>query len=81
MIFIPNITNANLKDVQNIYEANWWRAMQCSLYSSKLGQQAHMITQLGNDAFGDSIVETISSIGVDVSNVYRTNEANTALAL
>ena len=49
--------------------------MQCSLYSSKVRQQAHMITQLGNDAFGDSIVETISSIGVDVSNVYRTNEA------
>lgn len=39
-----------------------------------------MITQLGNDAFGDSIIETISSIGVDVSKVYRTNEANTALA-
>ncbi len=46
----------------------------------KLGQQAYMITQLGNDAFGDSIIETISSIGVDVSKVYRTNEANTALA-
>ena len=28
-----------------------------------------MITQLGNDAFGDSIIETISSIGVDVSSV------------
>ena len=54
--------------------------MQCSLYSSKVRQQAYMITQLGNDAFGDSIIETISSIGVDVSKVYRTNEANTALA-
>ena len=34
--FIPNVTNANLKRCSNIYEANWWRAMQCSLYSSKV---------------------------------------------
>ncbi len=70
-----------IKRCSNIYEANWWLGL-CNVACTvqKLGQQAYMITQLGNDAFGDSIIETISSIGVDVSKVYRTNEANTALA-
>ena len=78
--FIPNITNANLKDVQTFTkQIGGAPCNACTV--QKLGQQAHMITQLGNDAFGDSIIETISSIGVDVSKVYRTNEANTALAL
>ena len=39
-----------------------------------------MITQLGNDAFGDLIVETISNIGVSTNYIRRTDEANTALA-
>lgn len=78
--FIPNITNANLKDVQTFTKQIGGAPCNVACTVQKLGQQAYMITQLGNDAFGDSIIETISSIGVDVSKVYRTNEANTALA-
>ena len=39
-----------------------------------------MITQLGNDAFGDIIVETIEQLGVGTQYIKRTNKANTALA-
>ena len=39
-----------------------------------------MVTQLGQDAFGDIIVETIERIGVGVDYIQRTNKANTALA-
>lgn len=78
--FIPNVTNANLKDVQTFTKQIGGAPCNVACTVQKLGQQAYMITQLGNDAFGDSIIETISSIGVDVSKVYRTNEANTALA-
>ncbi|HHW9567728.1 TPA: PfkB family carbohydrate kinase, partial [Staphylococcus aureus] len=78
--FIPNITNANLKDVQTFMKQIDGAPCNVACTVQKLGQQAYMITQLGNDAFGDIIIETISSIGVDVSKVYRTNEANTALA-
>ncbi|SUJ54434.1 hypothetical protein [Staphylococcus aureus] len=34
--FIPNVTNANLKDVQTFTKQIGGRAMQCSLYSSKV---------------------------------------------
>ena len=39
-----------------------------------------MVTQLGNDAFGDIIVETLEKIGVGTTYIKRTNTANTALA-
>lgn len=39
-----------------------------------------MITQLGNDAFGDRIVDEFVGHGIDVSHVLRTDEANTCLA-
>ncbi|RRR92523.1 carbohydrate kinase, partial [Streptococcus pneumoniae] len=48
--------------------------------ATKLGGNAEMITQLGQDAFGDLIVETLEDIGVGTQYVRRTEEANTALA-
>ena len=39
-----------------------------------------MITKLGIDGFGDHILEEVKPLGVDVSKVLRTKEANTALA-
>lgn len=78
--FIPNVTNTNLKDVETFTKQIGGAPCNVACAVQKLGQQAYMITQLGNDAFGDSIVETISNLGVDVKHVYRTNEANTALA-
>ena len=46
----------------------------------KLGGKAQMLTKLGVDGFGDHILEEVSPLGVDVSKVLRTKEANTALA-
>ena len=39
-----------------------------------------MISMLGKDGFGDKIVETLNSVGVDTTAVLRTDKANTALA-
>ena len=47
---------------------------------SKLGGKSQMITKLGIDGFGDHILEEVKPLGVDVSKVLRTKEANTALA-
>ena len=46
----------------------------------KLGGQAEMITQLGDDPFGDKIVSEFERFGIGKSYVKRTSEANTALA-
>ena len=47
---------------------------------AKLGGKTQLITQLGNDPFGDKISEELSSYGIGIDYVMHTNEANTALA-
>ena len=39
-----------------------------------------MLTKLGQDGFGDAILNEVKPLGVDVSRISRTKEANTALA-
>lgn len=46
----------------------------------KLGGQAEMITQLGDDPFGDKIVSEFDRFGIGKAYVKRTKLANTALA-
>ena len=45
-----------------------------------LGVESKLITKLGNDFFGDFLLETIKNAKIDTSSIYRTSEANTGLA-
>ena len=45
-----------------------------------LGGEASLITQVGDDPFGDKIVNLLEEYHIDTSYVLRTKEANTALA-
>lgn len=46
----------------------------------KLGGEAEMITQLGDDPFGNKVVAEFDRFGIGKQYVKRTNKANTALA-
>lgn len=63
--FIPNVGGAP--------------ANVCGAYV-RLGGTAVMLTMLGEDPFGDKIVEELASHGIDVSYIQRTEKANTSLA-
>ena len=47
---------------------------------AKLGKEASVITKLGNDPFGNFLVETLQREHVGTEYVFRTDRANTALA-
>ena len=47
---------------------------------ARLGGTSAMITQLGQDGFGDKIVSELKTYGVDTAMIERTSEANTSLA-
>lgn len=47
---------------------------------TRLGGESFFISQLGNDPFGDKIVEELSGQGIDCGGVKRTSQANTSLA-
>ena len=47
---------------------------------AKLGGKTQLITQVGNDPFGDKIYEELSAYKIGLNYVKRTDKANTALA-
>lgn len=78
--FIPNETGKPIRQIQSFSpKTGGAPANVCGVFA-KMGEQASMITQLGNDPFGDKILEDFQSFGIDCSNISRTDEANTSLA-
>ncbi|MGW8049544.1 carbohydrate kinase family protein [Staphylococcus shinii] len=78
--FIPSTTDSKLKDVEMFSRQVGGAPCNVACTATKLGGNAEMITQLGQDAFGDLIVETLDNLGVGTQYLKCTNEANTALA-
>jgi fructokinase len=78
--FIPVQKGVELKAVEGFVKAAGGAPANVACAVSKLGGSSAFISKLGIDAFGDYLMETMGEIGVDISRVLRTNEANTALA-
>ncbi len=78
--FVPSETGVDLKDVSGFKKTAGGAPANVCACVSKQSVDASFIGKLGADAFGDYLVEIISSVGVDTSRIFRTNEANTTLA-
>jgi fructokinase len=78
--FIPLQKGVALKDVVAFERAPGGAPANVAAAVAKYGQKAAMISKLGNDAFGDFLVEKLVEAGVEIDKVYRTGDANTALA-
>ena len=78
--FIPKTKALPLKAVDAfIKKAGGAPANVCAA-CAKQGMPASFIGKVGQDAFGDFLVETMDSVGIDTSHVFRTEKANTTLA-
>lgn len=78
--FIPEESGKELKHVSGFQpKVGGAPANVCGAFV-KLGGEGTLITQLGDDPFGDKIVEELISCGIDCQYVKRTTEANTSLA-
>lgn len=78
--FIPHEKGVALKAVSNFLRVPGGAPLNVAATVAKLGGRSSILTKLGMDGFGDHILETVEPLGVDVSHVERTAEANTALA-
>ena len=78
--FIPSESGRSIKDVTSFSGAVGGAPANVAAVCAKLGGNSGMITQLGTDGFGDKIIQTLASAGVDCSMIRRTSAANTALA-
>ena len=78
--FIPHEKGRALNDVENFLRVPGGAPLNVAAAVAKLGGKSQMVTKLGQDGFGDAILNEAKPLGVDVSRISRTNEANTALA-
>lgn len=78
--FVPDVRGVSLKDVQSFHRAAGGAPANVAGAVAKLGGKAKFLTKLGQDAFGDYIVETLREAGIDTSAVVRDDEWETALA-
>ncbi|HAQ07323.1 MAG TPA: carbohydrate kinase, partial [Bacillus bacterium] len=77
---IPLQKNEALKDVVSFERAPGGAPANVAAAVAKYGQGASMITKLGEDAFGEFLVEQLEIAGVETDRILRTIEANTGLA-
>ncbi|KAA9016463.1 carbohydrate kinase family protein [Niallia endozanthoxylica] len=78
--FIPMQKGEALKDVRTFQRAPGGAPANVAAAVSKYGQKSAMISKLGMDAFGDFLIEKLMEAGVATDKIFRTSEANTALA-
>ncbi len=78
--FIPAESGRDLKDVSAFQPKVGGAPANVVGAYVKLGGSGAMITQLGDDPFGDKIVEELAGCGIDCSYIRRTAAANTSLA-
>lgn len=78
--FIPSEKGVGLKDVLTFQKMPGGAPANVCIQASKLSIPSTFIGQVGKDPFGDFLIDTLRQNNVDISNVYQTNHAKTALA-
>lgn len=78
--FIPKDVGENLKKVETFTKmAGGAPANVCSCFA-KLGGTSFFMGQVGQDPFGEFLVDELRKASVDVSHVFYTHQAKTSLA-
>ncbi len=78
--FIPMEKNCSLKEVKRFTRAAGGAPANVAVGLSKVGVSAGFMGKIGNDAFGDFLLDTIKEYGVDAKHIVRTDQAMTTLA-
>ena len=78
--FIPNQKGCELKHVTGFERVVGGAPANVSAVVAKLGGKSNFISKLGEDAFGDHIIETLKDANVNTDYILRTDKANTGLA-
>ncbi|MGB3888874.1 MAG: PfkB family carbohydrate kinase, partial [Priestia megaterium] len=77
---IPAQKGLQLKEVESFTRVPGGAPANVAAVVATYGNESALITKVGEDAFGDFLVDTLREVGVGTDMVYRTEEANTALA-
>ena len=78
--FVPQQKGCALDEVTHFERVAGGAPANVAAAVARLGGNAAMVSQVGEDAFGTHILKVLEGNGVDTSAVFRTNRANTGLA-
>lgn len=78
--FIPLQKGVALKDVVSFERTPGGAPANVAATVAKLGGISHMISKIGDDAFGQFLLDQLAGVGVKTDKLLKTKEANTALA-
>lgn len=78
--FIPLQKGKALKDVTSFERIPGGAPANVAAAVAKFGGNSSLITKLGDDSFGDFLLEQLEKSGVNTDKILRTNDANTGLA-
>lgn len=78
--FVPQQKGCALKEVTHFERVAGGAPANVVTAVSRLGGRGAMISQVGEDAFGEHICDVLAGNGVDTSHVFHTKKANTGLA-
>ena len=71
---------ASLKNTQRFVKKAGGAPANVCVQAVKLGQKAVYLTKVGNDGFGEFLIETLKNEGVDTTYIKKSNEHDTSLA-
>jgi len=77
--FIAHEENINLKEVSSFVKFPGGAPTNVVVAASTLGAKAGLISRVGADPFGDFLIETLRSKGMDVSQITRDTEHHTGV--
>ena len=80
LIDFQSVGIASIKDTQQFVKKAGGAPANVCVQAVKLGQKACYLTKVGNDGFGEFLIETLKDEGVDVSFISKSNDYNTSLA-
>lgn len=78
--FTPTGQGGSLHAVEQFTKHAGGAPANVAAVSAKLGQYAALLSQVGQDAFGDFLIETVKQAGVDTQYIAQTTEGETSLA-
>lgn len=78
--FIPTSRGCKLKEVDGFVKKPGGAPANVAACVSRLGGQSKFIGKVGQDAFGEYLVDVLNEENINTDDVFFTNEANTALA-
>lgn len=78
--FIPDEKGKRLKDVVSFTKAAGGAPANVAGAAGKLGIYSTMLTKVGNDAFGDYLIDCLKEKNVDTSHILKSDDYDTSLA-